>query len=170
MIRGSRLRSHSEYSLWSAEIGCTACARRIVCSPASERPRKRTFPFPHQVGHRADDVLDRTSRVDAVLVQQIDVVRLKPSQRAFDCFADVLRPAVHTPVRCRPFSILKPNFVAIDDAVATVFSSLERAAEQLLVRVRPVDLGRVEEGALRARSRAGSWRSTRARRVLPLVP
>ena len=27
---------HSEYSLWTAVTGWTACARRIVCTPASE--------------------------------------------------------------------------------------------------------------------------------------
>lgn len=39
MISGSRLRSHSEYSLCNAEIGCTACARRIFAAPASDKPR-----------------------------------------------------------------------------------------------------------------------------------
>ena len=34
---GSRV--HSEYSLCTAATGCTACARRIVCAPASERPK-----------------------------------------------------------------------------------------------------------------------------------
>jgi len=35
---------HSEYSLWSAVTGWTACARRIVCAPASERPKCLTLP------------------------------------------------------------------------------------------------------------------------------
>ena len=39
---GSRV--HSEYSVCSAEIGCTACARRIVSGEASESPRWRTLP------------------------------------------------------------------------------------------------------------------------------
>ena len=37
-------RHHSEYSLWSAVTGWTACARRIVCTPASERPKCFTLP------------------------------------------------------------------------------------------------------------------------------
>ena len=37
-------RHHSEYSLCSAVTGCTACARRIVCTPASERPKCFTLP------------------------------------------------------------------------------------------------------------------------------
>ena len=43
-ISASGSRDQSEYSVCSAEIGCTACARRIVAGAASERPRKRTFP------------------------------------------------------------------------------------------------------------------------------
>ena len=34
----------SEYSLCSAVTGWTACARRIVCTPASERPKCLTLP------------------------------------------------------------------------------------------------------------------------------
>ena len=39
---GSRVQS--EYSVWSAEIGWTACARRMVAGAASESPSYRTFP------------------------------------------------------------------------------------------------------------------------------
>ena len=39
---GSRV--HSEYSLCSAAIGCVRYARRRLSAPASESPRKRTFP------------------------------------------------------------------------------------------------------------------------------
>ena len=40
----SGARCQSEYSLWSAVTGCTACARRMVCAPASERPKCLTLP------------------------------------------------------------------------------------------------------------------------------
>ena len=43
-ISSSGSRVQSEYSDWSAEIGCTACARRIVAADASDRPRWRTLP------------------------------------------------------------------------------------------------------------------------------
>src|SRR3954465_764262 len=36
--------NHNEYSLWSAVTGWTACARRMVCTPASERPKCLTLP------------------------------------------------------------------------------------------------------------------------------
>src|SRR5271170_6815874 len=44
MISSSGSRVHSEYSLCSAAIGSTACARRMDCAPASDRPKKRTLP------------------------------------------------------------------------------------------------------------------------------
>ena len=37
-------RHQSEYSLWTAVTRWTACARRIVCAPASERPKCLTLP------------------------------------------------------------------------------------------------------------------------------
>ena len=73
-MRGSRLRSHSEYSLCSAEMGWTAWARRMVFSPASESPRNRTLPSRHQIGHGPDHVLDRHRGIHPVLIQEVDVV------------------------------------------------------------------------------------------------
>ena len=40
----SRSRVHSDHSVCSAVIGCTACALRIVAGDASEMPRWRTLP------------------------------------------------------------------------------------------------------------------------------
>ena len=54
----------------------------------------------HEVGHRADDVLDRHGGVHAVLVEEIDAVGREAAQRALDHLADVLRPAVQCR-RCR---------------------------------------------------------------------
>ena len=34
----------SEYSICRAAMGWTACARRIVCAPISDRPMWRTYP------------------------------------------------------------------------------------------------------------------------------
>src|SRR5579864_5439057 len=38
-------RQNKEYSLWTAVMGWTACARRIVCTPASDRPKCLTLPW-----------------------------------------------------------------------------------------------------------------------------
>jgi hypothetical protein len=45
-ISTSGSRHHSEYSLCRAMTGWTAWARRIVCGPASDRPKCCTFPAP----------------------------------------------------------------------------------------------------------------------------
>ena len=45
-ICSSGSRHHSEYSLCRAVTGWTALARRIVCEPASDRPKCLTFPAP----------------------------------------------------------------------------------------------------------------------------
>ena len=44
MISASGSRANTEYSVCSAVIGWTACARRIVSGAASLSPRWRTFP------------------------------------------------------------------------------------------------------------------------------
>src|SRR3954471_2461711 len=43
-ISRSGSRHHSEYSLCSAATGCTAWARRMVCAPASDKPKVFTLP------------------------------------------------------------------------------------------------------------------------------
>ena len=43
-IRSSGSRHHREYSLCRAATGCTACARRMVSTPASDRPKWVTLP------------------------------------------------------------------------------------------------------------------------------
>src|SRR5207245_1077593 len=48
----------------------------------------------NQVFHRARNVFDRNSRVNTVLVEEIDHPDLKAPERALDGLPDVLRPAV----------------------------------------------------------------------------
>ena len=111
-ISSSGSRHHSEYSLCSAVTGCTACARRIVWTPASDRPKCLTLPCLDQLLHRAGDLLDRHLRVDPVLVEQVDRVGPQPLQRAFDAALDRLGTAVDAAAGvCRSRS--KPNLVAI---------------------------------------------------------
>ena len=76
-----------------------------------------------------------------MLVEKVDTVGGEPAERALDRLADVLRPAVQA--RDRAVLDLEAELGRDDDAIAL---ALERAAQQLLVRVRAVDLGRVEEG------------------------
>ncbi len=52
------------------------------------------FPLAHEVGHRADDILDGHRGVDAMLVEQVDPVGAEAFERRVDHLANVRRPAV----------------------------------------------------------------------------
>ena len=78
---------------------------------ASDRPRSRTLPALHQIGHRADRLLDRHVRVDAVQVVEVDRARCRgaPARRR--------RPRGRAPGRPStgygpPRRWTKPNLVA----------------------------------------------------------
>ena len=144
MMRGSRLRSHSEYSLCSAEIGCTACARRIVCSPASDKPEESHLPFAHELRHRADDVLDRHLGIDTMLIQQIDAIGLQTAERAFHSLANVRGLAVH-PCSAAVLIDAESELGRDHEPVARTIELRESAREELLVYVRAVHLCRIEE-------------------------
>ena len=136
-------RHHSEYSLWRAATGWTAWARRIVCTPASERPKCLTLPCLDQLLHRPGHVLDGHVRVDAVLIEQVDGVGPEPLERRLGDLLDVLRPAVQARRLGRLSGAeVEPELGGDDHLVAERGEGL---ADQLLVRERAVDLGGVEE-------------------------
>ena len=85
-----------------------------------------------------------------MLVEEIDPIGPQPFQRRVGdrrmCAGRLLRPA------SLPFSMLKPNFVAIDDLIA---DRLERFADQILVGERPVHFGGIEERHARGRRPPG---------------
>ena len=87
-------RVHSEYSLWTAVIGWTAWARRIVSAEASERPEVADLALLDELGHRPDGVLDRGAGVDAVLVVEVDVVGAEALQGGLAGRAHVVGAAV----------------------------------------------------------------------------
>ena len=57
------------------------------------------FAFLHQVGHGAYRIFDRHLRIDAVLVEQVDIVGAKAPQRGVGGFFHVLRTAIDS-VHC----------------------------------------------------------------------
>ena len=96
----------------------------------------------HQLANRAGHLLDRHSRIDAVLIQHVDMIRLKAPQRFLNHLADVLRPTV------------EPSTLPLLDAHAKfsgenhlITSPFERPAQQFLVEVGAIHLGCIEEGA-----------------------
>ena len=72
----------AEYSLCSAETGWAAWARRMSAEPASERP-KIVASLLNQITDRAGRLLDRHGRIDAVLIEQVNIIGAKPVQEAF---------------------------------------------------------------------------------------
>ena len=107
---------------------------------------KANLSLANEFGHRADDILDRNERIDAMLVEQIDVIRLQPAQRTFDYFTNVCRLAVDAgddAVRVE----LEAELGGDDDAVARTRACGERSPQQFLVRVRAIRFCRVEKRA-----------------------
>ena len=138
---GSWSRVHSEYSDCSAVIGCTACARRIVSTHASDSPMWRTLPSVDQFGDGADGVLDRGVGVDAMLVVEVDPVGAEPLQRTLDSGADAGGAAVELAL---PATGVRDHaeLGGEHDVVASVLDGL---ADEFLVDVRTVDLRGVDE-------------------------
>jgi len=132
-------RHHSEYSLWTAVTSWTACARRIVCAPASERPKYLTLPSAIRSLTRSGDLLWRNVGVDPVLVEQIDGFHAKASQGGVRSVLDQLGPAGADRVAVR---VDLPELGGDDDLVANGGQSV---SHELLVRERAIDLRRVKE-------------------------
>ena len=57
-------------------------------------PEKARLALPDEIADGPGHILDRHGRIDAVLVQEIDLVGLEPGERSVDGFADRRRPAV----------------------------------------------------------------------------
>ena len=90
-----------------------------------------------ELRHRADRLLDRRQRVDAVLVVEVDVVGAETLERPLDRRADGLGAAVRPAVAERADELRRHDVV--------VPAALDRAADELLVGAAAVHLGRVEE-------------------------
>src|SRR5438445_2954201 len=95
---------------------------------------------PNEIGHRAHHVLDRHLLVDAVLVEEVDVIGLEPARGGFHHLADVLRAAIEA----NDLPIVEPEAeLGGDDHLIAL--ALESASEKLLVVPDAVGLGGVEE-------------------------
>ena len=137
---GSRLQS--EYSVWSAAIGWTVARATQRRGRGLRQSQIAHLAGRDQVGHRADGVLDRRRRVDAVLIVEVDGVDAEPLQRSVAGLAHVLRPAVDAE-RLAVGVAHEPELRGHDDLRAPV---ADRLADEAFVGVRPVDVGGVEQG------------------------
>ena len=104
------------------------------------------FAGRNQRRHGADGVLDRHLGVDPVQIEQVDHVGAETLERTLDGTAGIVGAAIKTgeagrdlEVGCDPETEFRR-----DDEVAA--SARDGAADQLLVVVRTIDLGGIEEG------------------------
>src|SRR5581483_9677767 len=95
------------------------------------------LPGGDELSHRADRLLDRRQRVDAVLVVEVDVVGAETPERPLDRRADGLGAPVRPAVAERADELRRHHEL--------VTTALDRPADELLVRAASVHLGRVEE-------------------------
>jgi hypothetical protein len=89
------------------------------------------------------DVFDRHVRIDAVLIEEVDPIRLESSQRGVGDFAIMCRSAVQSDLLA--VLELEAEFRRNHHSIA---NRSERFADELFVRERPVRLGGVERPTL----------------------
>src|SRR5882757_1977725 len=140
---GSGSRVHSEYSFWIAATGWTAWARRMVVRRRFRKTEVAHLAGRDQVLYRAGDILDGDVRIDAVLIEKIDVVRAEASQHRVRYALDVLRLAVEPASFARRRINVKAELGGDHDLVA---DGRQRFPEQGFVGPGTVDLGRIEQG------------------------
>ena len=123
-------------------MGCTAWARRMVPTHASDRPIWRTLPSSTSSASAPTVSSIGVAGIDPVLVVEVDVVGSQAPERALDGGADIGRTAVEV-ARAIPGVRDHAELRGEHDLVT---ATLDRLADQLLVGERPVDLGGVEKG------------------------
>ena len=162
--RPRRRAIHSEYSVCTAVIGCTACGAADRLRRGLAEPDVADLALLDQLGERADGLLDRRVRVDAVLVVEVDVVGAQPLQRALDRAAHVLGRAVERRGASGSSGVGVGADAELGGDDRPRRGGRRAPCRQLLVRVRPVDLGGVEEGAAELDRAVDRARSPRPRR------
>ncbi len=104
------------------------------------QPEVADLAFGDQVAHGASHILDRHVRVDAVLVEQVDMVGAQALEAGFGDGTDILGAAVQAVIGARA---LESELGGNHQPVAV---GRQRPAEQVFVGVRTIHLGGVEEG------------------------
>src|SRR5271168_378523 len=100
------------------------------------------FAFLDQLRHRADGVFDRRVGIDAMLIEKIDRVDAEPLEAGFACGAKILGTAVDFAAR---WIRRRAHDAELGRDYELVSAPANRAADQLLVAMRPVGVGRVPE-------------------------
>src|SRR6266566_9213149 len=96
----------------------------------------------NQLRHRAYGFFDRCLRIDPMLIIEIDAIHTEPAQARFARLLHILRFAVDAakPWRIR---VAQDSELCRDDN--TMAFAANAASEQLLIRVRTINVGGIEE-------------------------
>src|ERR1700682_3925632 len=97
--------------------------------------------FLDQVAQSSDRLFDRSGWIDPVLIVEVDVIGADALERAFDRDPDVLWVAVN----CKSITVAVRDQSELRRQNDITTTPRERAAHELFVRVRPVDLSGVDE-------------------------
>lgn len=98
--------------------------------------------FGHQLGQRADGLLDRYVRVDAVQVVQVDMIGAQVAQRTLKGPAHVLRPAV----QADHLTVVGDLHAGLGGEDGRLPASRKGPAEKLFVDERAVALRGIQQG------------------------
>src|SRR4051794_24525989 len=123
-------------------MGCTSAARRMVCGAGLGEPEVADLALLHELGHRADGLLDRRLGVDAVLVVEVDGVHAEALERRLARLAHVAGVAADA----EELAVLAAHVAELrGDQRALPAPLAQRAADEPLVGERAVHVGGVEQ-------------------------
>jgi hypothetical protein len=105
-------------------------------------PQVADLPRLHELGHRADGLLDRDLGIDAVLVVEVDVIDAEPPEGCVARLVDVLRRSVDAEVG----PALVADVAELGGEHDLVTTPLDCLADEPFVGERAVHVGGVEEG------------------------
>ena len=140
-MSSSTKRHHTEYSVCSAAIACTAFARRERLRSRLGETEVAHLALLDEAFHRADGVFDRHARVDPMLEVEVDRVDLQAAEAPVAGFGNVLRPAVRGRLAVRRADVAE---LGCEHRLGSI-AVCERASNQLFVLAVAVGVGGVEE-------------------------
>src|SRR6266536_1819997 len=103
---------------------------------------KAHFAFAYQVRHRANCFFDRCIWINSMLIVKIDYIHTEPAQTSFACLTDVIRFAAD-PAKFQCGRVPENSKLCRNNDLFMAPS--KGAPKQLLVRMRAVHIGGVEE-------------------------
>src|SRR4030095_4748536 len=109
------------------------------CLTGFGQAKEENFSRLLQLHHRADRLLDRNSRVDAMLVVHVDGVDAEPLQRCVTRTPDVFR----RPIDSQPRGVFAPNIAELRREYDLTAAIANGSADEALVGERAVRIRRI---------------------------